>query len=302
MRTRLVVGTLAAIGAAGISGCAAGADAEGEDSGDGAISIVASTDVYGDIAARIGGVRVQVTSIIDSPTQDPHSYEASARDRLAVERADLVVINGGGYDPFLGQILEAGDVTPVVLDAVEVSGLAEGAESLNEHVWYDLEAMSQLGAALASELEVLDPDAGDAYATAAADFTAELEPTVEALAEIAAARGGEAVVATEPVPGYLLDAAGLKNVTPEAFSEAIEEGDDVPPRSLDDVIGVISDGTAALLAYNSQTASTETEQVRTIAEKAGLPIVEFAETLPEGAGYPDWMADNVDRLQQALER
>ena len=49
---------------------------------------------------------MQVDSLIDAPSQDPHDFQADARDRLAVSRARLVVVNGGGYDDFLTQLLQ----------------------------------------------------------------------------------------------------------------------------------------------------------------------------------------------------
>ena len=51
------------------------------------INVVASTDVYGDIAGVIGGDKVNVTAIITKTSQDPHSYEATAQDRLAVSQS-----------------------------------------------------------------------------------------------------------------------------------------------------------------------------------------------------------------------
>ena len=86
-----------------LAGCAATPPAED----DGTIRIVASTNVYGDLAMTIGGDLVSVTSIITSAAQDPHSYEASAQDQLALSRADLVIENGGGYDPFIDTLLDA---------------------------------------------------------------------------------------------------------------------------------------------------------------------------------------------------
>src|SRR3954468_22454305 len=87
-------------------GAAAGCDAEAAAADDG-VRVVASTDVYGDLVATIGGDRVEVTSVIDDPSADPHSYEANVRTQLAVSRADLVVENGGGYDDFMRTLLSA---------------------------------------------------------------------------------------------------------------------------------------------------------------------------------------------------
>src|SRR5690606_18912726 len=51
-------------------------------------------------------------------SQDPHSYEASGRDRLAVQEADLVIENGGGYDSLMEALLEGAE-DPAVLTAGE---------------------------------------------------------------------------------------------------------------------------------------------------------------------------------------
>jgi len=109
--------TLASVAALSLAGCSS-TPAAGEGQDDGTLTVVASTNVYGDIASTVGGDRVQVESIITSATQDPHSYEASARDRLTVQDADLVIENGGGYDAFLDTLL-GDDPAAHVITAVE---------------------------------------------------------------------------------------------------------------------------------------------------------------------------------------
>ena len=98
-----------------LSACAlamAGCSNSGPDSGSGPsassdkVDVVASTNVWGSVAQAIGGDKVNVHSIIDSPDQDPHDYEATAQDKLKISRADLVVLNGGGYDPFMSEAAE----------------------------------------------------------------------------------------------------------------------------------------------------------------------------------------------------
>jgi hypothetical protein len=53
------------------------------------VEVVASTDVYGVIAAAVGGDAVHVTSIINSPDADPHEYQSIPADALAVGKAAL---------------------------------------------------------------------------------------------------------------------------------------------------------------------------------------------------------------------
>ena len=90
---------LASAGALALTGC--GAQNSASDSKDDVVKVVTTTDVYADVVRQIAGDKVEVTSLISSTSQDPHSYEATASDRLKVKDADLVVLNGGGYDQFL---------------------------------------------------------------------------------------------------------------------------------------------------------------------------------------------------------
>lgn len=112
-----------------LAGCATVTTPAGDGDDSGLIQIVASTDVYGDIASRVGGEFAEVTSIISGSTQDPHSYEATAQDQLTLSNADLVIENGGGYDPFIDSMLDAsGDENVVVVNASESSGLIDEGE------------------------------------------------------------------------------------------------------------------------------------------------------------------------------
>ncbi len=184
-----------------------------------------------------------------------------------------------------------------MLDAFELAGLADGE---NEHVWYDLVAMSGLVASIAEELGALDP----ANESRFLDNLASVEDRFEELGaradSIAADVAGRDAAITEPVPLYLLDAVGLVNVTPDAFSEAIEEGSDVAPRDLETMLDLVDSADLVLLAYNDQTTSAQTEQVRAAAEAAGVPVVSFTETLPDGLDYLGWMAENLDAIAAAV--
>ncbi len=333
----------AAIGlAVGLVACSGASSAEPGSAAptDSEMHIVASTSVYGQIAAEIAGDAASVTSIIDSSVNDPHSYEATARDRLAVSRADIVIVNGAGYDSFMTALLaDAGGAHPVVLTVADLSGLLpddahadepadahadehadDGADAhadehaddgadehaghdhvtgFNEHLWYDFDTMRQLAGAIEAELAERAPGGAGLFAAQAGTFSAELGALEARTSALALEFDGTPVAITEPVPLYLLEAAGLHNETPAAFSNAIEEGDDVAPRTLQQMIAIIQTP-VALLAYNEQTASPQTELVRAAATAASVPVVDFAETLPEGSSYISWMNDNVTALEKAL--
>src|SRR6185437_7720354 len=65
------------------------------------VSVVAAENIYGDIAAQIGGAHVAVTSLISNPSQDPHLFEASPSAVRAIAGARIVILNGADYDPWM---------------------------------------------------------------------------------------------------------------------------------------------------------------------------------------------------------
>ncbi|GIH23623.1 metal ABC transporter substrate-binding protein [Acrocarpospora phusangensis] len=267
-----------------------------------AITVVASTNVYGDIVQQVGGDRVQVTSIISDPGQDPHSYEANTQNQLALSKAKVVVENGGGYDDFVDTMLKASGNTSVeLINAVTVSGrTAPAGEELNEHIWYDLPSVAKIADQIATALAKADPASAATFTANADTFKQKLQPLQDRTARIAADAGGTAVAITEPVPGYLLDAAGLKNLTPDEFAEAIEEGDDVSPQVLAETLALFTGKKVAALVYNEQTSGPQTEQLKKAATDNGIAVVPVTETLPEGKDYIGWMAATLDALQAAL--
>ena len=313
----LTAAALALSACSGNSGDDSGAGEDGDT-----IRVVASTNVYGNILESVGGEFVSVESIINRPSQDPHSYEATARDKLAVSEAAVVVLNGGGYDSFMETLVQEESVSSEnVLNAVEISGLEdEGHEgedheteeaddghaghshgAFNEHVWYDPEAMGLLAEAAAQRLAELDPENEQAFRDNAASFASGIQDLEDRLAELRTAAEGRDVAMTEPVPAYLLEDAGLHNVTPDDFTEAVEEGQDVPPAVLKEMNDLVASGDIAFLAYNEQTSTSQTEAVRGTAENAGVPVVDFSETLPEGEDFLAWMDRNVTAIQDVLK-
>lgn len=339
MKKPVVALTLASVAALALAGCSTSASGEGDD---GTITVVASTNVYGDIAAQIGGDRVEVESIITSASQDPHSYEASARDRLTVQKADLVIENGGGYDAFIDSLLQDAK-DPHTVTAVEYAhdfpgneghdeaehdhaeesatdapeedahdhDHAEGEdgheghdhiEGFNEHVWFDPHTMIHVVEAISDELSELDPDGAKDFAANADELVADLEGFETDLETIKADSAGTNVFITEPLPGYLAAAAGLTDVTPEGFAESVEEGADVAPAVLLESLKVIESGQVAALLTNAQTGGAETERVEAAAKEAGVPVVAFTELLEDGSSYSEWMSDAIQSLAAAVQK
>jgi zinc/manganese transport system substrate-binding protein len=295
---------LLAVAAAGLTLAGCGGSAAGGASPSATVPVVASTDVWGDVVAAVGGSKVRVTSIIDNPSMDPHSFEATARTQLAVSRARVVVENGGGYDDFMGRLLEVAGSKATVIDAVAVSGKAAAARAagteLNEHVWYDLPSVGRVADRIAAALADADPGNAASFRANAAAFRAELDVLIARAQADRPRTAGAAVLVTEPLPDYLLEALGAVDRTPAAFSHAVENGDDVSPAVLRRTTELFSAHAVTALIYNAQTADPQTAVVRRAAAAAHVAVVPVTETLPSGTDYLSWMRDNLDRISTAL--
>ena len=295
-----------------LTGCAAtDATTEPTEEPFAGLTIVSSTNVWGDVASSIGGDLVQVVSIIENFSQDPHSYEASARDQLAVNDADVIVANGGGYDPFMDTLAEAAGNTNIVYaylpDELEQAPKEEEAghdhdhAHGNEHVWYDFHVVEDFATRLADQLKALDSENSAEYTANLDAFVAEIESLEERATAVADSVSGARIISSEPVADYLLEKLGLTNITPDSFSQAIEEELDVSPADLLEIQNLISSKSVELFVVNIQTGSVQIDALVGLAESNGIAVIQVSELLPQGLTYVEWMEQNISAIEAGLK-
>src|SRR5437660_10630839 len=219
MRTVIVLALTAGLA---LSGCGSSARAKGK------LDVVAAENVYGNIAAQIGGAHVSVTSILTDPNADPHLFEPGTSNGLAVAKAKVVLQNGLGYDAFMTKLEDAapssGRSTVTIADVLGVHG-----KDANPHLWYDVPQLGRIAGAIAAAFERSDPRHATAYRAGLSRFKRSLGPLRGEVATIRSRFRGAQVAYTEPVPGYLITAAGLRNLAPGSFTRAIEDGTEPSP-------------------------------------------------------------------------
>jgi zinc/manganese transport system substrate-binding protein len=263
------------------------------------VRVVAVERVYGDIARQIGGDAIDVTTILDSPSADPHDYEPTTRDADAISDADVVVENGLGYDGFAEKLLAASpSASRSVIDVGALGGHHIGE---NPHVWYEMRSLGLLVDALARELDRRAPMAvrGSIFENRSR-LHAWTVVYAKVLAEIGETYAGRRVAITEPVFDYVLYAARLDIATPAAFSHAIEEGNDPAPQDVATMRALIAGRHVAAFVYNAQTEEPSTTNLLALAASAKVPVVAVTETLPPGETTQAWIAREVSALVRVL--
>lgn len=283
--------------ALGVTAAAALTACGGSGSDSGKPSVIASTNVWADIASTVAGPDAEVSAIISDPAADPHSHETSAAESAQLSDADLVVYNGGHYDEFVTKAIEGRDKRTVEAVAARDETIRDDS---NEHVWYDMETVALVAGQIGAQLAEIDPAHAQDYTDRAAQLAARIGQVGATTDRIAADHAGTPVLQTEPLAYYLLQDAGTVDRTPRDYQEAVEQETDPSPAAVAATRDMITDKRVAVLVYNVQTEDKVGRDLRDAAEAAGIPVVEVTETLPPGTDFVTWQTRNAQALADAI--
>src|SRR5580658_1585718 len=130
--------------------------ASASSSHSGVITAVGAENEYANVLSQLGGRYVKVSSILDNPNTDPHTFEASTSVAEEVSHAELIVQNGVGYDAFMNDMESASPNPSRKLIVVQhVLGLPN--DTRNPHLWYNPRTMPAVANVMAADLSALAP-------------------------------------------------------------------------------------------------------------------------------------------------
>ena len=268
----------------------------------GQIHVVAAENVWGSLAAQLGGSRVQVTSVIANPATDPHDYEPSAVDARTMAGARLAIVNGAGYDPWAQKLIDANPVKGrMVLTVGDLVGVRAGG---NPHLWYSPADVRRVIAAIAADYAKLDPkDAAYFRAQKAHLETTGLAQYSDLVAAIRRRYRGVAVGASESIFAPLARALGLELLTPPSFLKAISEGTEPTAADKTTIDRQIAKREIKAWVFNSQNSTPDVARLTEAARKRGIPVVAITETVfPAGATFQQWQVRQLKAIAAALHR
>ena len=303
------VGTITASAAVlvlGLAACTDGASGGGatEQSGNAAACpgtvthVVVSVGQWGNIVQQLGGNCIDVTTIVNSPSIDPHDFDPGTADLAAFTGADVVVLNGAGYDSWAEKAVATLDDQPVVISAAEVAGVRPGE---NPHLWYDPAVVEQMSGVLTERLIAFSPAAGPYFADQARLWDKELQPYRDAVDALRAVTGGHTYAATETVFDRMAAAVGLTDLTPEGYRRAVSNHGEPTPGDLADFEAVLAGGQVDVLIENTQTESQLAAHLMAGAKKGGVAFAAVTESQPQAGGsFVAWQVAQLQELTRAF--
>lgn len=296
------------MGLAACSDDSATADGNGGDAGSGdTVKIVTSTKVWADVAeAVIGDAEgVEVEPIIASNDTDPHSYQPTAADMALVEQADVLLAGGGHYDAWLTEAASS-DSAAIILTAIDGDGFdghghgeegheEEGHEGhdhsaeVNEHIWYDADAVKSVASALASEINAhWDIGASDE------DVVKRLDEIDERKAKLPKSTTAQ----THPLADDILAGTKIVDDTPEGYRRATLSESEPSAADVAAMLETIESGNLDFLIDAPQTRDQVSERLVKAAQAKGLRIV----NVYESPGVNESFFDLYDRILDDLEQ
>jgi len=261
------------------------------------VKIVAAENFYGDVASQIGGDALAVISILSSPDQDPHLFEASAATARALADARIVIVNGVDYDPWMEKLLGA-HKAPGRKEIV-VAQLVGRKAGDNPHLWYDPDYVKAAAKALTADLAAIDPAHKADYDQGEAQFLDSLKPLDAKIADMRKTYAGQPVIASEPVFGYQAGLIGLK-VHDEKFALAVMNNAEPSASEVAAFEDDLKGHKVKAMLYNAQASEPSVARLVQMAKDNGIPVVGVSETEPTGSNYQTWMLGQLDALDAAL--
>jgi zinc/manganese transport system substrate-binding protein len=265
----------------------------------GTLNVVAGENFWGSIATQLGGSKVNVQTVVTDPNADPHEYESNTNDARAFAQADLVILNGAGYDDWGQKLVDANSSSHRrVLKVADLLGKRVGD---NPHFWYDPQYVITVANAITAAYKSLDKGDAALFDRQRTIFGGALEPYFVRIADIRSKYAGVAIGSTESIFVYMAAVLGLHLISPPEFMDAVAEGNDPPAASVVEFQNQVTSHRIKVLVYNSQTVTAVTTNVKQLATSSKIPLVGVSETLqPLTATFQDWQMSQLKMLDDAL--
>ena len=192
-----------------------GCGAEPNSSDEDLLRVVSTSTIIADLTAVIGGDEIKHQGILQ-PGTDPHVYEPTPKDSVALENADLILYNGFNLEPGLIKMINS---TGIQADRYAVGEVVkplsfeyQGQQEPDPHVWGDAENAIAMTIAIRDRLIELSPEDEAEFTANAAQLIEQLQQVDSWIEEQIATipQGQRKLVTTHDAFQYYTNAYGLE--------------------------------------------------------------------------------------------
>jgi zinc/manganese transport system substrate-binding protein len=252
----------------------------------GKVDVLASFSIVADLVRQVGGERVNVRSIV-ALSQDPHDFEPTPNDVRAVMKAQLIIINGLGFEPWADRFLKVANFAGERLVASKGVKALSVRGAVDPHAWQDVENVKLYIANIRAALSKVDPRGASDYARNASLYDRELDALHREIKAAFASIPKERrkVITSHDAFSYFGDAYDVVFVAPQGVSSIAEP-------SARDVARIIhqirEDGIRAIFLENA----LPQRLAHQISSETGVKIA--------GKLYADVLGDNIRSYAQMM--
>lgn len=279
-------------------------------------TLVVSSQNYANIAKSLMGdnpaAQFDVHVLLSNDAVDPHEFEPSAKDKLAVSQAVAVFYAGSDFDSFVNPLLTSvnfdQDFVIRNYDFVK-ERLASCATELclekgrNPHLWFDLDTISASAKALTALYIKLKPDQEAAFEKAASEFQSNIRVLKQKQDDIAERTKSLTFFAPEAIANVLLMELGLKNVSSKAIANKIANEVELSIVEMEQTKTQILSKEVSVFVANQQVESEQAQQLQDFAQSASVPVIYFGENslcVNKNDKFLDCFNTKIDELTQVL--
>ena len=266
------------------------------------IKVVASFSILGDMVCQVTGDLAEVKTIV-GPDADAHVYAPSAADAKVVADAEVIFVNGLGFETWSQTLIKTSATQAAVFVATEgiTPLLVDG--QIDPHAWNSLTNGIKYVANVAAGMAEADPKNAAVYKANARTYAARLKALHDrALDQLnGLSTGQRTVVTAHDAFGYLEAAYGLRFLAPVGIDTDAEPS----ARNLAELIDHLKEvGAGALFVENITSPSL----IQQIARETGIQVGGrlFSDALSQRGGpatsYEGMFEHNLATLIQALNR
>lgn len=263
----------------------------------GKINITVSINPLKEFAEKIGGDKVQVTTLVPNGVE-PHDFDPKPKDLEVLTKSDIFVYNGLGMEEWLDSVLNTvNNEEIIIVDSSKGATVNKVNGKVDPHLWLSLKEAINQSNNIKNSLIEKDPNNKEYYEEnfkkLSEEFTSVYNEYVGKFEEISSKK----FVTGHAAFGYLCRDFGLEQ---ESIQDIYGEEGEVTPKQLEDLVKLCKENNIKVIFSESLSNSKASE---TLANEVNVKVEKIytLEAKEDNLTYIEGMKYNLDKIYNSLK-